>query len=96
MAHVQDFLHAVPNDFVAALLGSLVAMLQHESPYCIAAAASVLARIGRVEGVGRAWIETSGAIPALIHVVEKLTRPSDLEKETGLFRRYAHDQRLFA
>jgi hypothetical protein len=39
--------------------------------------------------MGRAWIETSGTIPALIDVVERMTPPADLEKESGLFRRCA-------
>ncbi len=76
------------HDFLAALVGSVVATLRHESPYCVAAAAALLNRVG-TSVVCRAWFEISGAIPALVRVVGRFIPPADREKERGLFRRYA-------
>ncbi len=65
----------------------LVAALRHESPYCVAAGAVLLTWVAQKGVVDRARFDTSGVIPALLHAVEKLTPPADLEKETGLFCR---------
>ncbi len=75
----------------AGAVKAVVATLQHYSPFCIAAAASVLGRIGRTPGVGKTLIEASGAIPALVCVVQSLPTPGNLEKEKAVFRRYARD-----
>jgi hypothetical protein len=89
MPHEQDCFYVIPKDIQAALVGAVVAALAHSSPYCVAAAAAFLGWVARTNIMGRAWIETSGTIPALIDVVERMTPPADLEKESGLFRRWA-------
>jgi hypothetical protein len=82
------------RDFVSALdstgvVDTLVATLHHESPHCVAAAARALCPIGAIEGGGQALIEASGAIPALVRVIEKARPPSDPVNNTTLFRRCA-------
>jgi hypothetical protein len=79
------------GEFWNALVAILVDTLRHESPYCVAAAARLLAGIARCEDEGKELIEESDAVPALLRVVEKLDPPSDLEKETGIFRKYARE-----
>ncbi len=66
----------------------LVATLKHESLYCMAAAAVSLWLVGQIPG-GHAVIKASGAIPGLVGVIERRCPAGDLEKERGLFRRYA-------
>jgi hypothetical protein len=66
---------------------TLVATLNHESPYCVAAAVITLCWIGQSQG-GQRLVDACGAIPALVQVVERRCPPRDLEQETGLFRRY--------
>jgi hypothetical protein len=70
------------------IVDALVATLQHESPFCVAAAAGALALVGQAQGGGKASIQASGAIPALVHVIDRSPSLGDLDTETGLLRRY--------
>ncbi len=75
----------------SAFVITLVRMLRHESPYCVAAAAGALSLIGRTSGGDKALVKAH-AIPALVRIMQQAKPPVDLEKETGVFRRCAHQQ----
>ncbi len=76
------------------VIHAVVASLQHESPFCVAAAAGALGWLAQVPGGGEAYIQTSGAGPALLNVIDRSPPPGNLEKATGLFRWYALEQKL--
>jgi hypothetical protein len=73
----------------AGVVDAAVAALQHESPFCVAAAAAALGWVGRTRGGGKACIQASGAIPALLRVIDRSPAPGNLETETGILQRYA-------
>jgi hypothetical protein len=75
----------------AGVIRALVATLEHESPYCVGAAATALGYVWREERVGKKLMEASGALPALLSVIERRPPPGDPDKEPGRFRRYAPD-----
>ncbi len=78
-----------PSEFSAALVDPLVATTKHESPYCVAAAGAALGHISRNEDVAVKLIMDSGAVPALIRVMETAGPREDLSKASGLYRGYA-------
>jgi hypothetical protein len=86
--------HLVPALDDLGVADSLVATLDHESPYHVGAAAATLSFLGRIPGGGLALFGASGAIPALVRVIERARPPADLNKATGLFRRYASGKPL--
>jgi hypothetical protein len=57
----------------------------------VAAAAAALGWVGHSCNDGKAMIEASKAVPALLRVIERSVPPGDPEDETDLFRRYVHD-----
>jgi hypothetical protein len=90
----QDCVSAGGLNFITAVgkagaVDAMVETLKHESPYCIAAAASCLGYVSTQEDVGKRLIEESGAIPALVDVIQSSIPAADLKKEKGLFRKYA-------
>jgi hypothetical protein len=98
---LQDSLRSRSAKFMTALddagiIDALVATLQHDSPFCIAAAAGALGGVDQTPGVGKALLEARRAMPALVSVLEQSPSPGDPEKEMGVYRRYAAVQRLFA
>jgi hypothetical protein len=68
----------------AGIVHTLVATLTHKSEYCVAAAAACLGYVASEPSV----MEASGAVLGLVKVIQRLARPSDLDKESGLFCRY--------
>jgi hypothetical protein len=74
----------------AGIIRTLVATLQHQSPFCGAAAAGALGWVGKTPGVGTASLERSGAVPALVGVIKRGIPAGNLEDVRGVFRRYAH------
>ncbi len=66
---------------------ALVAMLKHESRYCVAAAASTLQALGETPGGGHALVEASGAIPALVRVIGGARPPFAPDIDTGMSRK---------
>jgi hypothetical protein len=82
----EDLLAALDN---AGIVDVLVAMLKHESPFCVAAASGALGFIGRSRDAGDTLMEASGAVPALVCVIKKQIPAGDLEVETAVFRRSA-------
>jgi hypothetical protein len=88
---IKGFNHVGPlRD--AGVVDAVVASLQHDSPFCVAAAAWALGGFGRIADVGKPMVEGSGAIPALIHVVARSPPPGNLAKAKGLFRRYVPEE----
>jgi hypothetical protein len=71
----------------AGVIDALVATLEHESPFCIAAAAGALAWVAKYRDGGPALVEASGGVPALVRVVKKQIPARDLESEHPLFCR---------
>ncbi len=55
----------------AGVVHVLVDTLEDESPFCVAAAAGVLGFVARAEGRGQTLFAASGAIPALLRVIER-------------------------
>jgi hypothetical protein len=78
-----------PGDEVGGIVDALVATLDHESPFCVAAAAGALSRVFDYIEVGEKLIEDSGAIPALLDVVKRKMPPGDLENQPAIFHKYA-------
>jgi hypothetical protein len=88
---IRGFNHVGPlHD--AGVVDAVVASLQHDSPFCVAAAARALGGFGRIADVGKAMIKASGAIPALVHMIARSPSPGDLGKAKGLFRRYLPEE----
>jgi hypothetical protein len=71
------------------IVEALVSALDHESPFCVAAAAGALASVGNYKEVGPVLIKESSAIPALIGVLKRRIPPGNLEQQTAIFRQYA-------
>jgi hypothetical protein len=71
------------------IVRTLVATLEHESPFCVAAAAGALGWVGKTPGVGTVSLESSGAMPALVGVIKRGIPAGNLEDVPGVFRRYA-------
>jgi hypothetical protein len=71
-----------------AVADALIATLQHESPYCVGGAAGIFCAIGGTPDGGQALLEASGAIPALVRVIERAAPPGPADKDTGMFHRY--------
>jgi hypothetical protein len=89
---VQDCVALDDGSFVkvlaeAGVIDSLVATLKHESPYCVAAAAATIGYASSKGAVGKALIEASGAIPALVDIINRPITPGDFEKAAGMFCR---------
>jgi hypothetical protein len=74
----------------AGVVDALVATLEHESPFCVAAAAGCLGSIGDIEG-GQAVLDASRAIPALVRVINRQFPANGLDGEMPMFRRSAPD-----
>lgn len=75
----------------AGVPSALVTVLGHASPYCVAAAAGAISYIGQARALGFAnpkMIERTGAIPALVGLIETPTPSVDLDDQTGLICRY--------
>jgi hypothetical protein len=75
----------------AGFADALVAALRSESGFCVAAAAQAILAIGGTLGGGLEIIEASGAIPGLARIIKRTRWPSEPEKETGPYGRWAHD-----
>ncbi len=58
-----------PGEKKPRIVNALVSALDRESPFLVAAAAGALAQVGDYKDVGQRLIENSGAIPALIGVL---------------------------
>ncbi len=71
----------------ARVLKTLVATLDHESPYCVAAAAACLGPIALFRQGVRAFLKAGDVVPALVRVIARARLPADLEKETALYQR---------
>ncbi len=80
----------------AGIVNTLIAALKRDTPHCVSAAAGVL---GLIAGVpmraagGHKLVEAGGAIPALVHLIQRAIPPGDLADDTGLYRRCAHEHR---
>lgn len=72
----------------AGAVDALVATLTRKSPFCVAAAAGALASVARAKG-GPAAIEASGAVPALVRVVNRRIPARDIQRASGKFRKCA-------
>ncbi len=86
----QDCLLTSNNELVTALhkdgiVDALVVALDHESPYCLAAAAADLSSLCQTPGSGRAYVGACGAIPALVRVIERGRPPAGAKR--GLHER---------
>lgn len=66
---------------------ALVEALEHESPFCVAAAAAALGLVGKAMRGGQAAIEASGAIPALVRVIKKKLPAQRVEGQMAMYRR---------
>ncbi len=89
MAITDNLPHVLAAVDKAGVVDTVVSALKHESPYCVGAAAACLALIAHVEGAGHAMLLESGAIPALVRVIERAIPPAEA-KETGLYHRCVH------
>jgi hypothetical protein len=90
----QDIVQMGDSYFLTAMgdLGftdKLVAMLKHESPYCVGPAASVLHGIGKLHCSGPALIGASSAIPALVRVITAARPPVLPDVKSGMSQRCA-------
>jgi hypothetical protein len=72
----------------AGVVDTLVSTLEHDSPFCVAAAAGALGWVGERPGEGKTMIQASGAIPAMLRVIQRSPRAGNAQERTGLFRRY--------
>jgi hypothetical protein len=81
-----DFLTALKD---AGVVDALVALLEHESPFCTAAAAGVLGWIGKTQEGGQAALAANGAVPALVRVIERQLPACALDGEMPIFSRSA-------
>jgi hypothetical protein len=72
----------------AGVLHAVVSTLQHNLPFCAAAAAGALRLIGDAQDGDNTLMEGSGAIPALVRLIERPPRPGD----SDLFRECVHLQ----
>ncbi len=70
----------------AGVVDTLASALDHESPYCVAAAASDLLVIGQANAGGLALLQSGNTIPALVRVIER-ARPLAPVRDTGLYER---------
>jgi hypothetical protein len=77
-----------PHKFVwdADMVDTLVATLNHTSPYCVAAAAAALSGIGLTPRGVTSLLKAS-AVPAMVRIIQAAQPPLDLKKEPGLFQR---------
>jgi hypothetical protein len=91
---LQDALVNEPGQYLPAIVSALVAALERESPFCVAAAAGALHWIGCFNKGGQKLIESSGAIPALLGVIKTGISAANFEDQTALFRRYAPNAHL--
>jgi hypothetical protein len=71
----------------AGVIDVLVATLEHDSPFCVAAAAGVLGWVGACRDGGQASLEASGAVPAPVCVVKRQTPARKCEMEDVVFCR---------
>jgi hypothetical protein len=78
----------------AGFADTMVATLKTDSAYCVAMATAALGYIGAVRDGGQALIESSGAIPALVHVIKRTRWPSEPEKQKSRSGRWACDSYL--
>jgi hypothetical protein len=80
----------VPAIAKAGIVDALVAKLGHKSPHCVGAAAASLYMIDGLPG-GHALVGASGAIPALVRVLERAQRPGEITPETPMGHRCVHE-----
>lgn len=66
---------------------ALVETLEHECPFCVAAAAEALGLVGKAVKGGQAAIEASGAVPALVHVIRKQLPACPVQGKMLMYRR---------
>jgi hypothetical protein len=90
----QDTLSTAENDILTALdnagiVPALVTMLEHESPFCVVAAAGALCCMEPIPGVGKVLLGESGAIAALVRALESPPPPCHSEEEAALLGRCA-------
>jgi hypothetical protein len=71
----------------ATILKTLVAALDHKSPYCVVAAAACLGPIALFREGVRAFLKAGDVVPALVRVIARARPPADLEKESPLYQR---------
>jgi hypothetical protein len=71
----------------AGFAEALVATLKSDSAYCVGMAAGALTQIGAVQNGGKALIEASGAITALVHVMKRTRWAREPEKENARYGR---------
>jgi hypothetical protein len=77
------------------VVNAVIACLEHQSPFCVAAAAEALRLVGDTWD-GQAFFAGNGAVSALVSVMKRQALPADIEKETGTFSRCAHaDERFY-
>ncbi len=79
--------NALPALAKAGVIDGLVATLEHESPFCVAAAAGALGWAGYCKDGGQASMEASGAVPALVRLVKKQIPARTCEAEDPVFCR---------
>jgi hypothetical protein len=73
----------------AGVIKALVSTLEHESPFCVAAAAGALWLVVATESeAALEMFDSSGAIPALVRVIQRKLPPGDADEATGMFRRW--------
>jgi hypothetical protein len=92
----QDCLDGGGEDLLCALDGGciidvLAGMLKQEPPSCVAGAAAALGWIGSASNAGKALIEASGAVPALLCVIQRSISLWNPENEPDLLCRYVRD-----
>ncbi len=73
------------------VVDALVGTLEHESPFCVAAAAACLGLVGEIEQGGQAVLDASGAIPAIVRVIKRQLPTRALDGEMLMFRRLVPD-----
>lgn len=76
------------------ILDAVVAALDHQSPYCVTAAAGILLVVGIFPCISKRLLKSSQAIPALVRVIERASPPADLQT-TGLYGRWVCRQSVF-
>jgi hypothetical protein len=70
--------NVVGNAVDAGVVDALIDALQHDSPFCVAAAAACLGFVARASGNrGQALIEASGAVPELVRILQGAPKAGD-------------------
>jgi hypothetical protein len=90
---LQDICVKKPGPHLPGIVKVLVAALEHDSPFCVAAAAAALNRVGDYKRMGQRLIEKTGAISALLDVIKREEKsPSACPTKELFFCRYTRSR----